>query len=93
VKNFTVVWHPDVEEALAALVLEHWGTPRLEQLSRASAQIDQLLGDRPGDVGSAVGVNLRFLTVPPLTVLYAVYEDDRTVALLEYRYRSLPQQE
>jgi hypothetical protein len=86
VKNFTVVWHPDVEEALAALVLEHWGTPQLEQLSHASAQIDQFLADRPGDVGSSAGANLRFLTVEPLTVLYAVYENDRTVALLEYRY-------
>jgi hypothetical protein len=86
VKAYSVVWHTDVQDALANLVLQHWGTPQLELISRASAQIDQLLVDRPLEVGSSAGANLRFLSVAPLTVLYAVYEDDRTVMLLEYRY-------
>ncbi|WP_425617278.1 hypothetical protein NA78x_000952 [Anatilimnocola sp. NA78] len=83
--RYSVVWHPDVEETLAKFALEHWGTSRLKEISQASNQIDRLLGERPLEVGSSSAANLRFLTIPPLTVLYAVFEDDRMVMLLEYR--------
>jgi len=87
VNRFTIVWHEDVQDGLAKLVLKHWGTPQLEKISQASAQIDRLLRDRPLEVGSSVNTNVRVLAVPPLTVFYAVFDEDRTVSLLEYRYR------
>jgi len=85
VKKYSVVWHPDVEETLAKFVLEHWGTSQLAEITHASNQIDKLLAERPLEVGSSSAANLRFLTVSPLTVLYAVFEADRMVILLEYR--------
>jgi hypothetical protein len=86
VKQFTVTWHADVQDSLAKLVVAHWGTPQLEQISRASAQIDRLLSERPLEVGTTAGANLRVLTVPPLTVHYAVFAEDRIVSLLQYRF-------
>jgi hypothetical protein len=64
VKKFTVVLHGDVESVLANLALEYWGTPQLEPLSQASAQIDRVLAERPTEVGTSAGANLRYLTVP-----------------------------
>lgn len=83
--TFSVVWHPDVQDTLASFVVENWGSPRLAQISQASNQIDKLLAERPLEVGSSAGANLRFLTVAPLTVFYAVFAEDRIVMLLEYR--------
>lgn len=85
-KRFTVVWHADVQDELTNLVLKHWGTPQGEAITQASAQIDRLLAARPLEVGSSAGGNLRLLRSPPLTVFYVVFEEDRTVSLLQYRY-------
>jgi hypothetical protein len=85
VKPFTVVWHTDVQDALAEMVYKFWGTSQLEQISLASNQVDKVLAQSPLEVGSSSAANLRYITIPPLTVLYAVFEEDRTVILLEYR--------
>jgi hypothetical protein len=45
-----------------------------------------LLAERPLEVGSPAAANLRLLRIPPLTVLYAVFEEDKVVSLLQNRF-------
>lgn len=85
-KNFTVVSHPDVLDQLANFYVQHWASGGSQDIADASDLIDSLLAADPANTGSPVTANLRLLTIRPLTVLFAVFEDDRVVMLLEYRW-------
>jgi hypothetical protein len=76
--TFTVVWRPEAERVLAAL----WNTaPDRQSLTDAADAIDILLRSEPLGVGESRVVNIRILTVFPLSVYYDVHEDDRLVAV------------
>ena len=76
--TFTVVWRPEAEQALATL----WNTAVDRQaVTDAADAIDLLLRTEPFGVGESRVVNIRILTVFPLSVYYDVHEDDRLVAV------------
>jgi hypothetical protein len=86
-KKYSVVWFPGVEDQLANLVVENWGTSLGQQIADASNLIDEQVASRPGDVGSLVSDNIRMITAGPLTVFYSVFTEDRKVVLLQYHLR------
>lgn len=85
-KNYTVTAHPDVLNQLAALWVKHRGAGVGDAIARSSDLIDELLATHPETAGSVVSANVRLLTIRPLSVLFAVFEEDRVVMLLEYRW-------
>jgi hypothetical protein len=78
--KFTVVWRPEAERALAALWID---ASDRQAVADAADAIDTALHTRPLDVGESRVVNIRILTVLPLSVYYDVHEDDRLVAVWE----------
>ena len=76
--TFTVVWSPEAEQALAELWI---GASDRQAVTDAADAIDVLLRIGPLDVGESRVVNLRILTVFPLSVYYDVREADRLVAV------------
>jgi plasmid stabilization system protein ParE len=76
--TFTVVWRPEAEQALAAV----WNSAADRQsVTDAADTIDLLLRTEPLEVGESRVVNIRILTVSPLSVYYDVHEEDRLVAV------------
>ena len=76
--TFTVVWRPEAERTLAGL----WaGSPDRQAVTDAADAIDILLRTAPLEVGESRVVNIRILTVFPLSVYYDVHIDDRLVAV------------
>jgi plasmid stabilization system protein ParE len=76
--TFTVVWRPEAEQALAAA----WNSAADRQaVTDAADTIDLLLRTEPLEVGESRVVNIRILTVFPLSVYYDVHEQDRLVAV------------
>ena len=76
--TFTVVWRPEAERALADL----WAAANDRQaVADAANAIDILLRAEPSQVGESRVVNIRILTVFPLSVYYDVHEADRLVAV------------
>jgi hypothetical protein len=84
VKRFTVAWHDDVADQLAALVVKHWGKPLGQQISEAANRVDRELSANPQAVGHVLVANVQLVVVGPLAVEYAVFDDDRQVLLLSY---------
>ncbi len=75
---FTVVWSPKAERTLAGL----WNDAAdRQELTDAANAIDLLLRTAPLEVGESRVVNIRILTVRPLSVYYDVREADRLVAV------------
>jgi hypothetical protein len=75
--TFTVVWRPEAERTLAKL----WNSaPDRQAVTDAADAIDVLLRTAPLEVGESRVVNIRILTVSPLSVYYDVHADDRLVA-------------
>jgi hypothetical protein len=85
VKRFTVIYEPDAEKALAYLVGQHWNTPMVAKISLASNRIDKLLSGNPEDWGSPVHDNVRLLWVPPLEIMYVVFDEDRQVVVFDVK--------
>jgi hypothetical protein len=78
--RFTVVWHSAARDELARL----WMRAEDRRALRSAADaIDRDLAIDAPLKGSANPDRLRQLTVPPLRVLFAVSEADRTVRVLE----------
>ncbi len=76
--TFTVVWRPEAERALADL----WNHAEDRQaITDAADTIDALLRTGPLEVGESRVVDIRILTVFPLSVYYDVHEEDRLVAV------------
>ena len=76
--TYTVVWRPSAERKLA----EIWTSADDRQtVTGAADAIDSLLRARPLEVGESRVLNIRILTVLPLSVYYDVHEDDRLVAV------------
>jgi hypothetical protein len=75
--NFTVVWMPKAEAALAQL----WeANPRARAaITRSAFQIDELLSSRPTEAGESRQNGVRILLVPPLGVTFWCSNDDRLV--------------
>jgi len=57
-------------------------------ISNAANSIDSMLRVDPLDAGESRVVNIRILTVPPLSVYYDVHEDDRLVTIWAVWQRS-----
>lgn len=85
--NYTVVWQPTALQQLAAAWVD--ATDR-RAVTRASDQIDTLLGFAPAQVGESRDALRRVLVVPPLAVIYEVIEDDKQVRILRVRLRERP---
>jgi hypothetical protein len=61
-------------------------TETVEPVTRAVARIDQLLAANPNHVGESRPNFERILTEAPLTVWYAVHDDERMVYVLAVNY-------
>lgn len=83
-KRFTVVCHRTVEDQLGELILAHWGTPLMEQVTSAANRIDAELAMRADEAGTKIETGLRTLVVYPLAVEFEVNTDDRMVTILGY---------
>ena len=79
--TFTVVWRPEAERKLAALWTD---APDRQAVTDAADAIDLLLRTAPLDVGESRVVNIRILTVFPLSVYYDVHEEDRWLRFGRY---------
>lgn len=76
--TYTVMWRPSAERCLA----EIWTNAEDRQaITEAANDIDALLRTDPMGVGESRVVNIRILTVSPLTIYYDVHEEDRLVAV------------
>lgn len=76
--NYTVVWRPTAERALAQI----W-TDAVDRQAVADAAdlMDAMLGSSPCEVGESRAGPTRILTVMPLSIYYDVHKDDRLVAV------------
>ncbi len=83
-KRFTVACHTTIENQLANLIIEHWGTPLAERITSAADRIDAELAMRADQAGTKVDAGLRTLVVYPIAVEFEVREDDRLVTILGY---------
>ena len=78
--RYEVVWRPVAEGWLADL----WTAgPDRAAVAAVANEIDQLLAQRPWDLGEARGGTTRILIDEPLAVLYEIVEDDRRVYVLD----------
>jgi hypothetical protein len=78
--RFTVMWHGDARNELAELWM---AAPDRGAVSAAADSIDLHLSTDATAKGTSIPDALRQFTVPPLRVLFAVSEADRTVRILE----------
>jgi plasmid stabilization system protein ParE len=85
--NYTVVWQPTAENQLAAAWVD---AKDRRAVTRASDQIDTLLGAVPDRVGESRDTGRRVLVVLPLVVTYEVIEDDKLVRVLRVVLRERP---
>ena len=77
--RYTVVWRPSAESQLASI----WNTSAARSdVSKAADSVDRILRDDPLLRGETYSRTTRSLIVPPLLVMYRVYEDDRLVRIL-----------
>ena len=76
--NYTVVWRPTAERALAQI----W-TDAVDRQAVAGAAdlMDAMLCSSPRDVGESRTGPTRILAVMPLSIYYDVLDDDRLVAV------------
>lgn len=77
--NYTVVWQPTAQNQLADIWVN---ATDQAAVTRASAQVDALLGRSPDQVGEARSANRRVLFEPPLVVTFEIIEDDKQVRVL-----------
>jgi hypothetical protein len=73
--KYTVVWDDDASDRLADIYNR---ASDKAAVTAASNTIDRLLKNDPDRKGRPLN-GTRFLTVPPLTVVYTVSPDDRLV--------------
>ena len=83
-KPYTVSWEPNAQSRLAEMWLDNLASR--PDVSRSADEIDRLLANCPNDVGAAFSARSRNLVVPPLSVLYSVSEDDRTVRVIYVKF-------
>ena len=74
--RFTVVWLQRAIDQLAEIWL---GVEDRTSVTDAAAAIDSKLSNEPELLGIELAEGLRKLRVPPLEVVFAVREPDRTV--------------
>jgi len=78
-KDYTVVWVRSARDELARVWLE---TPDRVAVSDAARRIDEILCRHPSSKGTELSESLRSLSVPPLSALFAVRDDDRIVEVV-----------
>jgi hypothetical protein len=81
-KQFTVIWHRDVQEALAELWLS---AAEPAAVTSAGDLIDHMLASDPLAGAQEVSEGLFRLDVPPLRVYFEVSEADRVVRVARVR--------
>lgn len=77
--SYTVIWTAKAEAELAAIWLS--ATDR-KAVTKASATLDRILGEKPTVVGRSRFDSVRIYAEWPLGVEYDVHEDDRIVYVL-----------
>jgi hypothetical protein len=77
--RYTVVWAPDAENRLADL---YYHAPDKAAVTAASNEIDRVLANDADRKGQPLNGD-RFLSIPPLTVVFVVSPDDRLVEVRE----------
>jgi len=78
--RFTVVWSASARKRLAELWLDN---PAIRQeITDAANEFDAGLAHHPESIGVATPGRARLVTRPPLTALFLVFEDDRTVRVI-----------
>jgi hypothetical protein len=75
--KYTVVWDDDASDRLADIYNR---ASDKAAVTAASNTMDRLLGNDPDRKGRPLN-GTRFLTVPPLTVVFTVSPDDRLVVV------------
>jgi len=84
--NHTVIWLASAEQELAALWVD---AVNREAITRATHQIDELLGKNPERAGESRFEDSRILLAKPLGVTFEVSEPDRLVRVHHvWRYRT-----
>jgi len=78
--RYTVVWHDDAQNQLAEIWLN---TTDRQSVTLAANATDRRLADDADTKGVAVEGGLRQVVLPPLRLLFAVSEGDRTVRILD----------
>ncbi len=76
--NYTVVWRPTAERALAQIWVD---AADRQAVTDAANLIDAMLGTSPHEVGESRAGDTRILTVMPLSIYYDIHEEDRLVAV------------
>jgi hypothetical protein len=75
-KSYAIVWKPDAEARLTAMWTDN---PRLRrEITAAADEIEQRLAVDPHNMGIAKSPLSREVVSPPLNVLYAISDADRT---------------
>jgi hypothetical protein len=77
--NYTVVWLSGAEQELARLWLDEDLRPAV---TIAANELDRRLAHAPNDEGESRPKNRRITFVPPLGVIFRIYEEDRFVRVL-----------
>lgn len=85
--NFRIVWLFKVLRNLTASYVYARTVGRdTAAITRAMAQLDNVLGQSPMSVGESREEGVRVLIVNPLTVYFEVHDDERTVVVTMVRY-------
>lgn len=80
--RYTVTWKKSAADRLA----EIWLTVRdRTSVTSAAATLDALLRVDPNQHGESRGGGTRLVIVPPLAIVYEVFEADRVVEVLSVR--------
>jgi plasmid stabilization system protein ParE len=85
--RYTVVWSLRAQNRLAQLWTD---ASDKKAVSAAANAIDALLAVDPQTKGTPLNENLRALAIPPLHVLFTVYELDRIVRVASVRIEEPP---
>ncbi len=87
---YTVIWAPNAVHDLARL-WQRADAAQRDRITLASNQIDLRLRRNPQQDGESRDRGRRILLIPPLGVLYRVFEDDKLVRVVmawEFKTRS-----
>lgn len=78
--NYTVVWLPNAVDELAAL----WtASARQAEVTVAAAELDQRLAVDPNAEGESRPNGRRITFVPPLAIIFRVYENSKAVVVTQ----------
>lgn len=80
--TYTVVWKPNARDRLAEIWI---AAADRNAVTSAANRIDGQLRRDPHNHGEARDERARIVIVPPLAIVYDIYDDDRLVCILSVR--------